>query len=226
MGNVFSFYQYEGTGRNGEILPISNPNYTQWTGFYVPPSVIEGRRVGFLWRLFDDYEERSPKYRVRISGEAGNRFNESHYLSLAMSGNLSTVVTDSGICVVGFTGEVATGNKDIAFFSTLYTGTLVTGRNDQADFSTVISGSYSIVHKDIASFTSAFYGLIPIMGNDSPTLGLAWSGGFTKKDKDYMTFVYELSGVSYRIGGKKMLSTGEDTANIGFEMSQVIYEWR
>lgn len=226
MGNAFSFYQYEGTGVDGVILPTSSPHYTDFTGFYVPPSVIEGKKVGFLWRIFDDYESRAPQYRVKISGEAGNRFNERFNLELFLSGSFSTLVTDSGTYSTQFTGAMVSGWNENAMFYTSPTGNLVTGARDEPTFSGRYSGDYKSDAKDAPTFTTTITGQIPVLYNDTTKYQIGFSGGFSKKDRDIITVGYELSGVSYRIGGRQVAITGSDEVFVNFELSKVIFEFR
>ena len=231
----FNFYQYEGTGNyswvdaygvllwNQPVLPISSLHWSQFTGFFIDESLIQGGNKGFEWMLWDDYSQRTT-IRTRISGDVGNRVNDFSNVWISLSGALSPLTTENGFYNVSYSGAQVTGNSDLSPFNLQLSGQQSGRPLDSGWMLIQISGAQSGTNVDQSFFNARWSGETKSTLCEIPYFNTRFSGAVFPKNKDIVSINFNLSGLFYTTGGRHLTIHSGDAMSVSFATVGVIYQ--
>jgi hypothetical protein len=222
MGNQFNFFQYEGTGADGKSYRI-NPIATYFTGVYFPAELIEGSDVGFVWRIRTDDAFYPSRYDIRLKGEVGKSSTDYNSYSFLFSGNLFPVSSDSGLYSISGTGQKIRDNLDIISGTLPFSGSIKSGERDTISYSGTFSGEFPIFYNDNNEFDLTLHCDQLSYNQDYKDFTMAFSGGVVRKNKDSVSIDFNLTGVSFTVGGRGITITTGDTAAIDLNLSKVFF---
>lgn len=237
MSQQFNFYQFGSTGDGtcfifsggaciweGPILPITDLHFTDYTGFYITPSILAGQHVGFLWSM--NNENKFPAaMNIRYSGEAGNKLNDYPSFSLGLSGDISPLFTDDGTIFINITGDYSGQCNETNTFAVNYSGQITGVPIDNPLFIVGFSGEISSGVNQICNLIVSFTGQQVKQNIDFPQFFVNLSGEMVAVSKDRFSVDCNFSAVSYAIGGKALtINTSGDHAFIDFNFTKISFE--
>jgi hypothetical protein len=219
MSKPFNYYQYEGTGAGQYITPFP----THFSGFFIPPGVLEGGDVGFIIRTADDDSLRPTTFATKVYGSSLPTQNLNTQYYVQMSGNVFPVSSDSGDYSFRMTGNVAQFPYDTATLDSVFTGSLAQDNTDLSYYSVGFNFDYEggLNILNYLSFTVS--GNFAPATNDSYDYGVYLSGKLRDTPLDRASINLVFSGITFGTGASFINYSVSDQATINVEWSKILF---
>lgn len=216
MSAPFNFYQYPFSVSGEDITPFSS----FFTGIYFPLAAILGEKIP----LFDDDTARPVSFRQSITGNVSSDNRDPNDMFLSISGDFFPSPLDNHDFSFDFTGNVNMDNIDIPSLSIPFSGAQSGQMSDIHTLTMNQTGNQSGAYNLSAAYQIDFYAYLSGYYNETSNLVIAFSGHFTKRQRDNASVDMNMFSVSYAVGAAIVYFNVTDDASIDYNLNQVLFK--